>query len=126
MVFVPHLHRRFSKEQIQELKREINKTEYEKAREPLIHELGDLEYKVNRLEKMIEEYQSIISDILNSIESDYLKILYMEDPPEVKLRSAKDKSVFAPNFKEVVIPIKQGIREHIHSRIIEASRKEKD
>lgn len=127
MVFVPHLHRRFSKEQIQELKREINKTEYEKAREPLIGELSELEWKVFRLEKVVQEYQSIITDILNSIENDYLKILYRDNPVEVKLYSAKDINVANLfDFKEVEIPIKQGIRNHIRSRIIEVCRKERN
>ena len=79
-MYVPHFHPRISREQLEELKRNINKTEYEKAREPLINELGDLEFKVFRLERMIEEYQSIISDILNSIEKDYITIYYQERP----------------------------------------------
>lgn len=126
MVFVPHLHRRFSWEQIEELKREINKTEYEKAREPLIHELGELEYKVYRLERMIGEYQSIISDILNSIEKDYITIYYQNTPFAVEFSNSDKIATQKPYLEKLEIPIKRGIKEHIYSRIIEVSRKEKD
>ena len=126
MPFIPHLHRRLSREQFEELKKDINKTEYEKAREPLIHELGELQYKVNRLEKMIEEYQSIISDILNSIEKDYITIYYQNTPFAVEFSNSDKIATQKPSLEKLEIPIKQGIKEHIYSRIIEVSRKEKD
>ena len=57
-MYIPHIHsKKFTNEQIEELKTEINKTEYEKAREPLNNENKKLKEKVNQLEINYKLYE---------------------------------------------------------------------
>lgn len=119
-MYVPHFHPRgLSNRQMEELKKEINKTEYEKAREPLIKENGKLVDNIYELNEIIKKYRNIIDDILNSIEKDYITIYYQEQPFMVQFGTIDTIATQQPNFKKIEIPIKQGIKEHIISRLRE-------
>ena len=74
-MYVPHIHNRhFTGKQIEELKKEINKTEYEKAREPLNNEIKELEKEILDLKKQINAYRDVFNDIVCSLDLDYINL----------------------------------------------------
>ena len=97
-MYVPHLHNRhFNQSQIEELKKEINKTEYEKAREPLNDEIKELNKEIWELREQIEAYRQVFNDIVCSLDLDYIRLYIREDPIEVQFGKASELKLMAHN-----------------------------
>lgn len=119
-MYVPHIHiRKFTNEQIKELKTEINKTEYEKAREPLHNEIKELNKEIWELKKQIEAYRQVFNDIVCSIDLDYIKLYICENPIEVQFGKINDIKLMQANLKPVNVPIKDMLRSEIYRKVAE-------
>ncbi len=119
-MYVPHLHdRHFSRAQIEELKKEINKTEYEKAREPLNNEIKELNKEIWELRKQIEAYRQVFNDIVCSLDLDYIRLYVRENPIEVQFGKVSEIKLMADNLKPVNVPIKDMLRSEIYRKVAE-------
>lgn len=119
-MYVPIFHNRhFSQEQIKELKEEINKTEYEKAREPLNNEIRELNKEIWELRKQIDAYRQVFNDIVCSLETDYIKLYIRENPIEVQFGKVSDIKIMQDDLKPVNVPIKDMLRSEIYKKVTE-------
>lgn len=119
-MYVPIFHNRhFSQEQIKELKEEINKTEYEKAREPLNNEIRELNKEIWELRKQIDAYRQVFNDIVCSLDIDYIKLYIRENPIEVQFGKISDIKIMKDDLKPVNVPIKDMLRSEIHKKVSE-------
>lgn len=119
-MYVPHIHSsKFTNEQIEELKKEINKTEYEKAREPLNNEIKELNKEIWELKKQIEAYRQVFNDIVCSLDLDYIRLYVRENPIEVQFGKASEIKLMADNLKPINVPIKDMLRSEIYRKVAE-------
>lgn len=119
-MYIPHIHsRKFTNEQIEELKTEINKTEYEKAREPLNNEIRELNKEIWELKKQIEAYRQVFNDIVCSLDLDYIRLYIRENPIEVQFGKISEIKLMQDNLKPVNVPIKDMLRSEIHRKVAE-------
>ena len=112
-MYIPHIHSsKFTNEQVEELKTEIRKTEYEKAREPLNKEIWELK-------KQIEAYRQVFNDIVCSLDLDYIRLYIRENPIEVQFGKISEIKTMQDNLKPVNVPIKDMLRSEIHRKVAE-------
>ncbi len=91
---------------LNDLKKECKKTDYERAIEPYQKQINELEKKIYYLNQDMEALYSAGKNLINSIEEDYLKVIVNLDEPV----SYFDKpQLTAINFKEIVVPIKKDL-----------------
>lgn len=99
------------KEDIQELKKNINKPEYEKIIEPYQERINKLEMEIYDLKKASEALFSAAQLLIKSLDHEYLKIIVEKEEP----RAYFSTSPFAPTedvrFERINVPIKMNIRE---------------
>lgn len=119
-MFVPVFHNRhFSQEQIEELKEEINKTEYEKAREPLENEIRELNKEIWELRHQIEAYRQVFNEIVCSLDYDHITLYIRENPIEVQFGKIDDIKLMVDDLKQVNVPIKDKLRCEINKKVTE-------
>lgn len=119
-MFVPVFHNRhFSQEQIKELKEEINKTEYEKAREPLNNEIRELNKEIWELREEIDAYRQVFNDIVCSLDIDHIKLYIRENPIEVQFGKISDIKMMKDDLKPINVPIKDMLRSEIYKKVSE-------
>ena len=115
---IPHLKRHMTREQLEELKKEINKTEYEKAREPLQEEIKKLNGEIYDLKKERDIYRSVINEIVTSIKDDCIDIYVIPNSLECSLWD--NDNINKPTYletKKITIPVKENLRRNIYERI---------
>lgn len=102
-----------------ELKEEVKKTEYEKAREPLQNEIRKLNEKIWELEKQIKAYRQVFEDIVSSLDLDYIRLYIRENPIEVQFGKISDIKLTQANLSPITVPIKELLRSEIYRKIAE-------
>lgn len=119
-MYVPHVHlkRHISEEQLEELKKEINKTEYEKAREPLLKEIAELKKNNFFLIRQAECYRSLIKEIIGSIKVDYIEIAHIKETTCCEFYTSKVEPTEA-KIEKITIPIKEELLNSINRRMQE-------
>ncbi len=94
---------------LNDLKKECKKTDYERAIEPYQKQINELEKKIYYLNQDMEALYSAGKNLINSIEEDYLKVIVNLDEPA----SYFDKpTLTAINVKKIVVPIKKDLLEN--------------
>lgn len=91
------------------LKREIKKTDYEKAIEPYQKRIKELEKKVYTLTQDMESLYLAGKELINSIDKDYLEVIINLDEPKVYF---KKPELAVMNARRIVTPIKQDLLEN--------------
>ena len=91
------------------LKREIKKTDYEKAIEPYQKRIKELEKKVYTLTQDMESLYLAGKELINSIDKDYLKVIINLDEPKAYF---KKPELAVMNVRRIVTPIKQDLLEN--------------
>lgn len=114
-MYIPHLKKYMTQEQLEELKSEINKTDYEKAREPLEKEVGELHNKIFELEEINNALKKTLCKIVESLELDYIKLYVIRDPIEVKFGTTRD--ITESNYETINVPIKDMLMFEIKQEI---------
>ncbi len=91
------------------LKREIKKADYEKVIEPYQRKINELEKKLYYLKQDIEALYLAGKELINSIDKDYLDIIINIDEPKAyfKLPELTEMTI-----KRIAIPIKQDLLEN--------------
>lgn len=91
------------------LKREIKKTDYEKAIEPYQKRIKELEKKVYTLTQDMESLYFAGKELINSIDKDYLEVIINLDEPKAYF---KKPELAVMNVRRIVTPIKQDLLEN--------------
>lgn len=91
------------------LKREIKKTDYEKAIEPYQNRIKELEKKVYTLTQDMESLYLAGKELITSIDKDYLDMIINIDEPKAYF---KPSELTKMNIKRIAIPIKQDLLEN--------------
>lgn len=91
------------------LKREIKKTDYEKAIEPYQKRIKELEKKVYTLTQDMESLYLAGKELINSIDKDYLEVIINLDEPKAYF---KKPELAVMNVRRIVTPIKQDLLEN--------------
>ena len=91
------------------LKREIKKADYEKVIEPYQRKINELEKKLYYLKQDIEALYLAGKELINSTDKDYLDIIINIDEPKAyfKLPELTEMTI-----KRIAIPIKQDLLEN--------------
>lgn len=95
---------------LNDLKKECKKTDYERAIEPYQKQINELEKKIYYLNQDMEALYSAGKNLINSIEEDYLKVIVNLDEPVAYFDNPQQ--LMAINFKEIVVPIKKDLLEN--------------
>lgn len=91
------------------LKNEIKKTDYEKIIEPYQKRIKELEKKVYILTQDMESLYSVGKGLINSIDKDYLEVIINIDEPKAYF---KPLELTEMTIKRIAIPIKQDLLEN--------------
>lgn len=91
------------------LKREIKKTDYEKAIEPYQKRIKELEKKVYTLTQDMESLYLAGKELINSIDKDYLEVIINLDESKAYF---KKPELAVMNVRRIVTPIKQDLLEN--------------
>ena len=91
------------------LKKECQKNDYEKTIAPYQKRINELEKKIYILTQDIESLYSVGKELINSIDKDYLEVIINLDEPKAYF---KKPELTATNIKRIVTPIKQDLLEN--------------
>ncbi len=91
------------------LKREIKKTDYEKAIEPYQKRIKELEKKVYTLTQDMESLYLAGKELINSIDKDYLEVIINLDESKAYF---KKPELAVMNVRRIAVPIKQDLLEN--------------
>lgn len=91
------------------LKSEIKKTDYEKTIEPYQRQINELEKKLYYLKQDMEVLYLAGKELINSTDKDYLDTIIDIDEPKAYFKLPE---VTEMNIKRIVIPIKQDLLEN--------------
>lgn len=91
------------------LKREIKKTDYEKAIESYQKRIKELEKKVYTLTQDMESLYLTGKELITSIDKDYLNVIINIDEPKAYFKASELTKM---NIKRIAIPIKQDLLEN--------------
>ena len=94
---------------LNDLKKECKKTDYEKAIEPYQRQINELEKKLYYLTKDIETLYLVGKELINSIDKDYLEVIIDLDEPKAYF---KPPELTEMTIKRIAIPIKQDLLEN--------------
>lgn len=94
---------------LDDLKKEIKKTDYEKAIEPYKKQIHELEEKVYYLNQDMEALYLAGKELINSIDMDYLKVVINLDEPKAYFGTPE---LTEATFKNIAVPIKQELLEN--------------
>lgn len=110
-MFVPHLHTRgLTEEQLNELKKEINKTEYEKTIEPYQEEINSLNLKMGNMKKDMIALYKACENIIRSMDKDYIEILVDKDKHKPKAYFTNSINTLPlTDFEEIKIAVKEDL-----------------
>lgn len=91
------------------LKREIKKTDYEKVIEPYQRKINELEKKLYYLKQDIEALYLAGKEFINSTDKDYLEVIIDLDEPKAYF---KKPELVEMTVKRIAVPIKQDLLEN--------------
>lgn len=94
---------------LNDLKKECEKTDYEKAIEPYKKQIYELEKKVYYLRQDMEALYLAGKELINSIDKDCLDVIINIDEPKAHFKLPE---VTEMTIKRIVIPIKQDLLEN--------------
>lgn len=94
---------------LNDLKKECKKTDYEKAIEPYQRQINELEKKLYYLKQDIEALYLAGKELINSTDKDYLDIIINIDEPKAYF---KPPELTKMTIKRIAIPIKQDLLEN--------------
>ena len=97
---------------IKELNNNINKTDYEKAREPLNRKIAELDEENRYLREALGDIYQASINLIRSIDNDYLKIFITKKEPKAYF-SNSIYSAEILDYDEVNIPIKEHLKEDL-------------
>ena len=120
-------HDSYYTEKLDKIIKEAQKTEYEKAREPLQEEIRKLSKKIMEKELQIEAYQQLINEIISNIKDDYIELIVDYNLPQVQVYNAS--SLCNPEeikVKKINVPLKENLRNNIYQRYYEILEKHRE
>ena len=91
------------------LKREIKKTDYEKIIEPYQRKINELEKKLYYLKQDMEALYLAGKELINSTDKDYLETIINIDEPKAYF---KKPELVEATIKRIAVPIKQDLLEN--------------
>lgn len=91
------------------LKREIKKTDYEKVIEPYQRKINELEKKLYYLKQDMETLYLAGKELINSTDKDYLETIINIDEPKAYFKKPK---LVEATIKRIAVPIKQDLLEN--------------
>ena len=94
---------------LDDLKREIKKTDYEKAIELYQKRIDELERKLYYQNKDMNALYFASKELINSINEDYLEVIINLDKPKAYFGIPE---VAKENFKKILVPIQQDLLEN--------------
>lgn len=94
---------------LNDLKRECKKTDYEKAIEPYQKQINKLEKKLYYLIQDIETLYLAGKELINSIDKDYLEVIINLDEPKAYFKKSEEAVM---TVKRITVPIKQDLLEN--------------
>lgn len=94
---------------LNDLKKEYKKTDYEKAIEPYQRQINELEKKLYYLKQDIEALYLTGKELINSIDKDYLDMIINIDEPKAYF---KPPELTEMTIKRIAVPIKQDLLEN--------------
>ena len=102
---------------IEDLKNEAGKSEYEKIVEPYKKRIAELEKTIVMLRIDFDALFSASREVLDSLEQNYLKIVVNTSEPRAYYSEGVDFDVVDDyRFKTIAIPVKQNIQEQFDAR----------
>lgn len=94
---------------LNDLKKEYKKTDYEKAIEPYQRQINELEKKLYYLKQDIEALYLTGKELINSTDKDYLDIIINIDEPKAYFKKLE---LVKTTVKHIAVPIKQDLLEN--------------
>lgn len=94
---------------LDDLKKEIKKTDYEKAIEPYQKRINELEKKIYYLNQDMEALYLAGKNLIDSVDKDYLDVIINLDEPKAYFRKPELTTM---NIKRIAVPIKQDLLEN--------------
>lgn len=94
---------------LNDLKKECKKTDYEKAIEPYQKQINKLEKKLYYLTNDIETLYLAGKELINSIDKDYLEVIINLDEPKAYFKKPELSKM---TLKRIAVPIKQDLLEN--------------
>lgn len=94
---------------LNDLKKECKKTDYERAIEPYQKQINELEKKLYYLRQDLEALYLAGKELINSIDKDYLETIINIDEPKVYF---KPPELTEMTIRRIAIPIKQDLLEN--------------
>lgn len=110
---------RISQKQLDELKKEINKSEYEKITEPFKKRNHDLIDDVNFYKHQLKNFMQVINEIVDNMAEDYIEIVVDIDNQECSLCTDGNPPLKELKFRTVKIETKPGLKKAIYKRLDE-------
>ena len=101
--------------ELQKLNENFNKTEYEKAREPLQEELRLAHKEIFVLKEKLRLMQETFRLIITNIKADYITVVVDTSIPEARFFTGKDdfKNIDYTTVKTIQVPIKDNLMSDI-------------
>lgn len=94
---------------LNDLKKECKKTDYERAIKPYQRQINELEKKIYYLNQDMEALYLAGKNLINSVDKDYLDVIVNLDKPKAYFGKPK---LTAINIKRIVVPIKKDLLEN--------------
>lgn len=94
---------------LNDLKKECKKTDYERAIEPYQRQINELEKKIYYLNQDMEALYLAGKNLINSVDKDYLEVIVNLDKPKAYFGKPE---VTAMNIERIVVPIKKDLLEN--------------
>lgn len=94
---------------LNDLKKECQKNDYEKTIAPYQKRINELEKKIYILTQDIESLYSVGKELINSIDKDYLEVLINLNEPKAYFKAPE---LAEATIKRIVVPIKQDLLEN--------------
>ena len=94
---------------LNDLKKECKKSDYEKVIEPYQKQINELEKKIYYLNQDMEALYLAGKSLVDSVDKNYLDVIINLDEPKAYFRKPELKTM---NIKKIAVPIKQDLLEN--------------
>lgn len=101
--------------ELEKLNKQVKKTEYEKAREPLQNELQEAQEEIYALREKLMLMQETFRLIITNIKDDYITVVVDTAIPEARFFTGKDdfKNIDYTTVKTIKVPVKDNLMSDI-------------